>query len=375
MNRETKWRLILGKAAEEENDDSLPPDLKEMDAALDALYDANRKGGLGSSAPKVNRWLGDIRKYFNTDMVQIMQKDALDRLDLKQMLLEPEMLEQVEPDVHLVGTLLSLNRVIPEHTRNTAREVVRKVVQELEKKLRQPMRQAVYGSLSRAIKNRRPKLKEIDWNQTIRANLKNYQPDYKTIIPEILRGTGRKGSALKEVILCVDQSGSMAASVVYSSVFGAILASMNAVRTQMVVFDTSVVDLTEELHDPVDILFGTQLGGGTDINRALAYCEGLVRQPADTIMVLITDLYEGGNKRDMLRRMARIKDSGVTLIVLLALSDEGASFYDQHTAADIGTLGIAAFACTPELFPDLMATAIQQGDIRNWAIRNNRFGE
>lgn len=375
MDRETKWRLILGKAAEEENEASLPPDLKEMDAALDALYDADRKGGLGSSAPRVNRWLGDIRKYFSTDMVQIMQKDALDRLNLKQMLLEPEMLEQVAPDVHLVGTLLSLNRVIPEHTRNTAREVVQKVVQDLEQKLRQPLRQAVYGSLSRAIKNRRPKLKEIDWNQTIRANLKNYQPNYKTVIPEVLRGAGRKGSALKEVVLCVDQSGSMAASVVYASVFGAILASMNAVRTQMVVFDTSVVDLTEHLHDPVDILFGTQLGGGTDINRALAYCEGLVRQPANTVMVLITDLYEGGNKRDMLRRMARIQDSGVTLIVLLALSDEGASFYDPQTAADVGDLGITAFACTPQLFPDLMATAIQQGDIRNWAIRNDRFAK
>src|SRR5204863_1492629 len=198
---------------------------------------------------------------------------------LRQMLLEPELLSAVEPDVHLVANLLALKSVMPNKTRETAREVVRRVVEELERRLANPLRQAVLGSLNRAARNRRPRHNEMDWHRTIRANLKHYQPEYRTIIPETRIGYGRKRAALREIILCVDQSGSMATSVVYSGIFGAVLASLPAVQTRMVVFDTSVVDLTDKLSDPVDVLFGTQLGGGTDINKALSYCQGLIRQP------------------------------------------------------------------------------------------------
>ena len=212
------------------------------------------------------------------------------------MLLEPEMLEQVEPDVHLVATLLSLSHVIPEKTKETARQVVRRVVDDLERKLAQPLLQAVRGSLNRASRTSRPRAGEIDWHRTIRANLKNYQPDRRTIIAEKLIGYGHKRSSLRDIVLCVDQSGSMASSVVYSGIFGAVLASLRAVSTRMVVFDTAVVDLSDDLQDPVDLLFGTQLGGGTDINRALAYCQQVITRPAQTILVLITDLYEGGER-------------------------------------------------------------------------------
>jgi Mg-chelatase subunit ChlD len=285
--------------------------------------------------------------------------------------MEPETLRTIEPDVHLVGTLLSLHKIMPEKTKNTAREVVNKVVRELEKKLHNPTRQAVMGSLSRSVKNRRPKYNEIDWGQTIKINLKTYQPQYKTIIPELLRGIGRKSSSLRDIILCIDQSGSMYTSVVYASVFGAVLASINAVRTSMVVFDTAVVDLTELLSDPVEVLFGTQLGGGTDINKALGYCETLVRRPSDTILVLISDLYEGGNTQEMLKRTARLVASGVQIIVLLALNDEGEPSYDHHIAAQMAAMGIPSFACTPNLFPDLMAAAINKSDINQWAARYN----
>lgn len=370
MDKLTKWRLILGQEASEETlNVPLSAEALGMDKVLQALYDAERKGGLGSSSPHVNRWLGDIRKYFTTPVVQVMQKDALERLNLQQMLLEPEMLQSVEPDVHLVSMLLSLNRVMPEKTKETAREVVRKVVQELEKKLQNPMRQAILGSLSRSVKNRRPRSKEIDWAQTIRANLKHYQKEYHTIIPEVLRGIGRKGSSLKDIILCVDQSGSMASSVVYAGIFGAVMASIPAVNTKMVVFDTAVADLTEDLNDPVDLLFGTQLGGGTDINKALAYCEGLIRQPSDTVLVLITDLYEGGNAQEMLKRMASMKTSGVQMAVLLALNDEGKPFYDHQMAGKVASLDITSFACTPDLFPDLMAAAINKTDLKTWAAK------
>src|SRR5262249_33762156 len=159
--------------------------------------------------------------------------------------------------------------------------------------------QAVLGSLNRATRNRRPRHSEIDWHRTIRANLRHYQADYKTIIPETRIGYGRKRSSLRDIILCVDQSGSMATSVVYAGVFSAVLASLPAVSTKLVVFDTAVVDLSERLADPVDVLFGTQLGGGTDINQALAYCQSLVRQPQETILILISDLCEGGDAKEM----------------------------------------------------------------------------
>lgn len=363
LNKLEKWRLVLGKDADENKSVQMEGAAMGMDDALDSLYGEDAKGGLGSSSPKVNRWLGDIRKYFNADVVQVMQKDAFERLGLERMLLEPEMLESVQPDVNLVSTLLSLNKIIPEKTKQTARIVVRKVVEELIKRLQNPMREAVYGALSRAVRNRRPKFREIDWNRTIRMNLRHYQPEYKTIIPQNLSGFGRKGQALKEIILCVDQSGSMGSSVVYSSVFGAVLASLPAVKTQMVVFDTAVVDLTKDLQDPVDLLFGTQLGGGTDINKVLAYIETIIRVPSETILILISDLYEGGSAPDMLRRVAALKASGVQFISLLALNDDGAPMYDKNMANKFAALGIPAFACTPQLFPELMAAAIKKEDM------------
>src|SRR5262249_32093976 len=162
-----------------------------------------------------------------------------------------ELLQAVEPDVHLVAKILSLSRVMPTAARETARSVVRRVVEELERKLANPTRQAVLGSLNRATRNRRPRHNEIDWHRTIRANLCHYQPESNTVIPETRIGYGRKRQALREVILCIDQSGSMATSVVYAGIFGAVLASLPALATRVVVYDTAVVDLTDELHDPV----------------------------------------------------------------------------------------------------------------------------
>jgi Mg-chelatase subunit ChlD len=366
-----RWRLILG--GDEADGVGCPlqgMDLK-MDQALQALYDSDRSGSLGSSSPNVARWLGDIRSYFPSSVVRVMQQDALERLNLRRMLLEPEMLEAVEADVHMVANLMSLSNVMPEKTKETARMVVRKVVEELRRKLESPVRQAVMGSLNRAIRNRRPRHNEIDWHRTIKANLKHYQPDYRTVIPETRIGYGRKRSSLRDIILCVDQSGSMGTSVVYSGIFGSVLASLPAVSTRLVVFDTAVVDLTEEIQDPVDLLFGVQLGGGTDINRALGYCQTVVRKPQETILILISDLYEGGNQTEMLKRAAALVASGVQMIALLALNDDGAPSYDHGVAASFAEFGIASFACTPDLFPDLMAATINREDINQWAATRN----
>jgi Mg-chelatase subunit ChlD len=364
-----RWRLLLGRPADASMGVQLQGGLLDRDRVLEALYDSERRGGLGASAPNVARWLGDIRSYFPASVVRVMQKDALDRLGLQQMLLEPEMLAAVEPDVHLVASLLSLSRVIPQKTRETARMVVRKVVQDLERRLAQATVQAVRGALSRATRSRRPRLPEIDWDRTVRANLSRYDAARRTVIAEKLIGHGRRQASLRDIVLCVDQSGSMATSVVYSSIFAAVLASLRAVSTRLVVFDTAVVDLSDQLSDPVEVLFGTQLGGGTDINRALAYCEQLITRPPRTVVVLITDLYEGGNAQEMLGRAKALVASGATVICLLALNDQGAPSYDGANASAFTALGIPTFACTPDLFPELMAAAIQKRDIAAWAAQ------
>lgn len=367
----TRWRLVLGGGEADGTDVLLDGLDLALDQALATLYDAERGGDLGSSAPRVARWLGDIRSFFPTSVVRVMQQDALERLNLRQMLLEPELLMAVEPDVHLAATLVALNSVLPEQARETARLVVRRVLDDLERKLAQPLRQAVTGSLSRSVRNRRPRHNEIDWPRTIHANLRHYQPAHRTLIPATLHGYGRKRSALRDVILCVDQSGSMAASVVYAGLFGAVLASLPALRTRVVVFDTAVVDLSDDLHDPVELLFGTQLGGGTDINRALAYCQGLIQQPQDTLLFLISDLFEGGARDEMLQRAAALAQSGVQVVVLLALSDDGAPSFNHEIAGKLSALGIPAFACTPDQFPDLMAAAIARQDIAQWAASHD----
>lgn len=369
-----RWRLVLGSHGADGIGCGLSASDAAMDKALGALYQPQgpdgfgRRGGSGKSSPNVARWLGDIREYFPSSVVQVLQKDALERLNLHEMLLEPEMLEAVQPDVHLVAQLLSLSGVIPEETKESARQVVSKVVDELMKRLEEPMRSAVTGALDRAVRNRRPRLAEMDWARTIRANLRHYQPEYGTVIPEQLIGYGRKSRRTqREIILAIDQSGSMASSVVYSSIFGAVMASLPAVKTHLVVFDTEVVDLTEQLDDPVDVLFGTQLGGGTFINKAVAYCQSLIQQPENTIFVLISDLYEGGVEAELLRRTADLLESGVQVVTLLALSDQGAPWYDAKLAAKMTALGAPAFACTPDLFPDMMAAAIKREDLDQWA--------
>jgi hypothetical protein len=249
--------------------------------------------------------------------------------------------------------------------------VVRKVVDELLRKLLQPTQQAIIGSLNRNARNRRPRHNEINWHATILKNLKHYQPEYKTVIPETKIGYGRKRSSLKDVVLCIDQSGSMGTSVVYSGIFGSVMASIPAIKTKMVVFDTAVSDLTEELTDPVELLFGVQLGGGTDINLALTYCKQIITKPNDTVLVLITDLYEGGDVDGMRKRAVELVAAGVQVVVLLALNDEGAPFYDHNNAQFLSNLGIPVFACTPDKFPDLMAAALSKQDIGLWAAKED----
>ncbi|TIO08828.1 VWA domain-containing protein [Mesorhizobium sp.] len=374
---ERRWRLAIG--ADDETSAALSSDDKRLSAALDALYGdgANaaadprkRRGGLGRSAPRVAQWMGDIRSFFPAQVVQIVQKDAFERLDLKQMLMEPEFLKAIEADVNLVADLVSLRSVMPAKTKDIARTIIADIVAKLMQRLEQKTAEAIRGALDRSRRTNRPRSRDIDWQRTISANLRHYQPEHKAIVPEKLVGFMHKQRRLvdlDEVVLCVDQSGSMASSVIYASIFAAVMASLPVVRTKLVCFDTAIVDLTEELSDPVEVLFGVQLGGGTDINQAVAYCAERIERPTKSHLVLITDLYEGGNGQELLRRLAALVRSGVNVVVLLALTDQGRPGYDPAMAGSVAALGIPVFACTPDLFPDMMAAALRREDIGAWA--------
>jgi VWA domain containing CoxE-like protein len=370
--RARRWRLVLGGGEADGTATRLDRDDSRIDAALGALYDrgeergrggavrGRRVGGLGRSAPAVSRWLGDIRRYFPVPVVQVLQRDAVERLDLTHLLLEPELLAELEPDVHLVSVLVELNRLLPEATKDTARQVIGGVLETLRQRFADRTRAAVTGALARAARSHRPRPADIDWGRTIRANLRHWLPEQRTVVPERLIGYGRHSPSLaRDVVIALDQSGSMADSVVHASLFACLLARMPALRTSLVAFDTSAVDLTDALDDPVDVLFGVQVGGGTDIGNALGACQRLITRPSETLLILVSDLFEGGDVEVMRNRVGVLVRSGVTLLVLLALSDDGAPVANHHEAAALAALGAHVATCTPDRFPDVLGAALE----------------
>jgi hypothetical protein len=381
-----RWRLILGKDSQDclsqmsPGGCALSPEQQEMDQALAEIYDettnedtgsGKRSAGLGGSSPRLSKWLGDIRNYFKDDVVTVIQQDAIERKGLKQLLFEPEMLKNVHPNVQLVGTLMSLKGQIPERTKETARMVVRAVVEQIKLALEQKIRQAVLGALNRKEHSPIPNASTIDWKWTIGRNLKHYNSELKTIIPERVYFYSRaQRSNNWTVIVDMDQSGSMADSVVYGAVFGSIFASLPALETHVIAFDTEVVDLTEQCgDDPVDMLFGVQLGGGTDINKSVGYCERFIKEPQNTLFFMITDLFEGGNQAQLVRRLGDMVASGVRVMCLLALNDSGTPCLDEALAKKLSAMGIPCFACTPQRLPELLEGALRGADLMALASR------
>ncbi|MCK6525435.1 VWA domain-containing protein [Myxococcota bacterium] len=368
--RLSRWRLVLGGGGD---DDGLSPSLTDdelaMDRALEALYDSDRSGGLGSASPKVHRWLADLRRCFPQSAVRVMQRDALERLRLTRLLTEPELLESIEPDPQLVATLLSLRGALPARARDAARQLIGRVVEQLRRRLTEPTRAALRGRRAPGRLKHRPRLSEVNWHRTILKNLRHVQADRRTIIAETLIGQARTSAGLNEVILLVDQSASMAPSVVYASVFAAVLGGLSSVHTRWVAFDTEVADLTDHIHDPVELLLSAQLGGGTDLRRALAYALGQLQRPERTVVVLISDLFDGGDPQRTVDVAAEIVRRGAQLVVLLALSDEGRPAYNPQLAAALAEHGVFAFGCTPDLFPELMSAALRRDDLSLWAAR------
>ena len=375
--RARRWRLVLGKGEDQsegggsggqgsggERPEETPLSGRDaaLDEALEALYGEARGGDLSASMPDVARWLGDVRDYFPEPVAQIIQRDALARLTTRQLVEHPELLAQVEPDAALAAQLLSLRKVMPEQTLATARQVVAQVVRDLVKRLDFPLRQAAAGSLNRAGRRHRPRrLAEINWARTVQANLRHYQPAQQTVVPERLVGYGRRQATLRDIILLVDASASMATSVVYAGVAAAVLASIPSLAARLVLFDTAIADVSDQLGDPGEMLFGLRLGGGTNIDRALTYARGAITRPRDTVVILITDLFEGGSKEGVVRQVGEMLADGVAVVVLLALNDQGAPRYDTALAQRLADLGAPAFACTPEAFAEVMGRALSRG--------------
>ncbi|MFK8301315.1 VWA domain-containing protein [Capnocytophaga stomatis] len=371
----TRWRLILGQDARALENASLSEQQSIMDSALSAIYDGdttknngNRKAGLGSSAPNLAKWLTDVRSFFPQDVVSIIQSDAIERKGLTKLLFEPETLKNVKPDISMVGTLMALKGQIPEKSKEAARQLVKEVVDEIMKRMEQDLRRAVTGALNKKAHSPIANFASTDWKRTINRNLKNYDTKTKRLIPEKFYFFERSQKQKNwTVILDIDQSGSMCDSIIYSSVMGSIFASMPALDTHVVAFDTQVTDLTELCRqDPVDMLFGVQLGGGTDINKSVAYCQTLIENPRKTMFILISDLYEGGVRTGLLRRLSQMHEDGVKVIVLLALSDSGRPDYDEKLGKEISKLGIACFACTPDKLPELVEASLKGHDLKKF---------
>lgn len=384
QERMARWRLILGQDSDSGFDrmnQGQPLELTQeqwlMDQALAAIYNQPSQGGFGPggpgagrgpSNPQVSRWLGDVRTLFDKDLVKIVQADAMERCGLKQLIFEPELLENLEPDMNLAATILLLKDQVPKRSRESVREFMKKIVDQINRLLESDIRRAVTAAVNKRQHSPIPSAAALDFPTTIRRGIKNYRPELKKLIPEhyyFFDRTSTTAANKYTIILDVDQSGSMGESVIYSSVTSCILASMAAVKTRVVAFDTQVVDLTETCQDPVDLLFGFQLGGGTDIDKSVAYCSRFVENPKKTLFFLVSDLCEGGNRASLVRRLGELKESGVTVVCLLAIADGGKPYYDTQMAEKVAGLGIPCFACNPQKLPELLERALKGQDLQN----------
>jgi len=370
-----RWRLALGPEAEKTapelglsglggGAELLGVDgtrLGDFDQALGFVYD--QRGG-GPSRPYVPKWLGLLREFFHQDVVALVQKDAIEKKGLTELLFEPETLPYLEKNVDLVATLLSARGLVPDRARELAREIVREVVDDLRKQLEALVRTAVLGAARRNTDSPLPLARNLDWKRTIEKNLRGWDRDRRRLVPDrIYFWANQRRHHDWDVVIAVDQSGSMAPSVVYSSVMAAIFASIDVLRTRLLFFDTEVVDVTPLLVDPVDVLFASQLGGGTDINRAVAYAsEHLVDRPERTIFLLITDLFEGGNADELVGRIRALCEAKAKVLVLLALTDAGTPSYDHALAARLTALGAHCFGCTPRLLVRVVERIMKHQD-------------
>ncbi|MBK9720079.1 MAG: VWA domain-containing protein [Saprospiraceae bacterium] len=353
MSDLSRWKLVLGALSDQDNTVKFNKEQQDVENLLEEIYGNHGKEGRGRSTRKIKNWLDGIRLNFPSEVVQIMQEDALERQGIKEMLLEPELLEKIEPSIELVASILQLQNLLPERTISTARALVFKLVTEIERKLTPSLQFAVQRAIKRHSKPTSPSNSNMDWKKTIYKNLKNYRPELNTIIPDRWFGY-KKGYKLPQVFILVDTSESMIHSMIYAAIMGSVLAFMKTIKTHLIFFNTEVTDLTDAYLDPVDILFSVPCGGGTDIALALEYTRQQIKIPNQSLIFLISDLYEGGNRNDLIQICNQLVDQNSKLICLLSLSNDGKPDYDIQLAKTISGLNIPCFACPPEQFPELI---------------------
>ena len=368
-----RWRLVLGKYAKDRIQAGMSAEQMRMETALDFLYsreyqgrgvrdentEKSPEGSLDPSQLTVPRWLSEVRELFPKETVAIIEKHALDRYGLTELVTDPEILRRLEPNFELLKMLLTFRGHLKGEVLNEARRVIRTVVDEIKQRLETEIRRAFSGRSNRFRHSNVKVAQNLDWRGTIRKNLKNYDTRRKQLVIDNVLFFSRIQRRLPwRVILCVDQSGSMAGSVIYSAVMAGILAGLPLINVSLVVFDTSVVDLSAHIEDPVELLMSVQLGGGTNIGQAMRYCEQLMDDPHRTILVLVSDFCEGGEPSRMLASSRRFREAGARLLGLAALDENANPSYDRRMAEALAAEGMDIAALTPKHFAEWLAKTI-----------------
>lgn len=354
-----RWRLVLGKYAANRisfGEGSIR--YMDMEDVLDYLYSREygeeqdirqERGGNGDSQLTVPAWLHQMKRLFPRETVEIMERHALEKYQMTELLTDPEVLGRLEPNRELLKTILGLKHLMKGEVLRLAREIVRKVAEEITKKLEQDMSKALFGQPNRAEGSPVRSIRNLDIRKTIRRNLPNYDQQTKQLLlKQVYFYSRMKRFHQWRVILCVDESGSMVDSVIHSAVMAGIFAKLPMLDTRLVIFDTNVVDLSQYVEDPVETLMSVQLGGGTNIAGALSYCETLIENPHRTLVVLVSDLYEGGGYQNLFSVCKGIIEGGSRLLALTALDRNANPNYDRRVAAALAELGAFVGAMTPE---------------------------
>lgn len=369
--RRQRWRLVLGEGGSAALGD-LDDVGVEQDRALSFLYDREVGGernvrgsggaGLGESQLTVPEWINGVQELFPRSVVERLEHDALDRYGLLELVTDADVLRRATPNQTLLKAILSTKHLMEPEVLAEARRIVRAVVEDLRKRLAQPVRSPFLGAIDRRRPTRHRIAANFDAAATIRRNLRHYDAASQRIViaEPLFSSRVRRHVDRWQVIVLVDQSGSMADSVIHAAVMASVFTELGSLlRTHLVAFDTSIVDLTDRAGDPVETLMQVQLGGGTDIGQALRYASELVDDPRKAIVVLVSDFAEGAELRDLLAIVKRLVDSGVTLLGLGALSTDVVPVWDQATAAQLVALGAHVAAMTPDQLAEWVADKVR----------------
>jgi len=363
-----RWRLVLGRDAEAHGVRSAVPGAEagaaHAEQLIDFLFDAPPAGsatggGQGSSQLTVPEWVDRVHSLFPASVKEVLERELVRRRGIAELLERPDVLERIEPNRELVRTLLTHRELIGENTRALARKIIAQVIGELTRKLATRIERTLTAAIRRDKHSPRRVLRNLDLRTTLRRNLRNYDRARERLLVERLYfHPAERRRRPWHVIVLVDQSGSMLDSAIFSTVMASIFAGLPGLRTSLVLFDTDVVDLSGQLAQPVDVLMSIQLGGGTDITRALAYAGTLVAEPARTIVVLVSDFYEGRRESELLLEAQALIDAGVRIVGLAALGHDARPEYDRALAQKLRKLGADVLVCTPEHLADCMARII-----------------